>query len=506
MDSRVKRVLVLGGGSAGFLAAISLKTKLPQLEVVVIRSKEIGTIMVGEGTTDSVPRFLHGYLLIDPGLFYAQARPSWKLGIRFLWGGRPHFNYTFTRQLDNQLNGLSRANGYYCEENFEYADVTGALMQHDRVFARDQNGLPVVDMFTAYHLENEKIVGFFEDYAPRLGIEVLDDTVDDVRQNNLGISEVKLKSGRSEKADLFVDCSGFRSVLLRGALKEPFISYDSSLFCDRAVTGGWMRGDDEPILPYTTSETMDAGWAWKIEHETLVNRGYVYSSNFISDEDAEDEFRKKNPKVESTRIVKFATGRYRNMWVKNVVAIGNAGGFVEPLEASSLATICEACAYLVKSLSEANLTIEPTQVRLYNRFANKLWDDIRKFLAVHYRFNTRMETPFWQACCADVDLAGAEEIVEYYRANGPALTWGRMILGAYDPFGYEGYLNMLVGQNVSYRNTYRPTAEEWRVWNQARAEMMTIARQGFPVREALDMVHDPRWSWDIEFFKRAAYW
>ncbi|MFP6659558.1 MAG: hypothetical protein VB853_15350, partial [Pirellulales bacterium] len=99
-----------------------------------------------------------------------------------------------------------------------------------------------------------------------------------------------------------------------------------------------------------------------------------------------------------------------------------------------------------------------------------------------------------------------EEIVEYYRANGPALTWGHMILGAYDPFGYEGYLNMLVGQKVRYKNTYRPTAQEWRVWNQARAEMMTIARQGFPVREALDMVHDPRWSWDIEFFKRAAYW
>src|SRR5205814_5969658 len=143
----------------------------------------------------------------------------------------------------------------------------------------------------------------------------------------------RLESGAVLDADLFVDASGFRAQLLGKTLKEPFYSYKDSLFCDKAVVGGWKR-EAEPIKPYTTAETMDAGWCWQIEHEHHINRGYVYSSSFISDEAALAEFLRKNPKVAiQPRVVRFRTGRYQRTWIGNVVAVGNATGFVEPLEA-----------------------------------------------------------------------------------------------------------------------------------------------------------------------------
>src|SRR5262249_35835047 len=159
-----------------------------------------------------------------------------------------------------------------------------------------------------------------------------------VEQDEHCITGLKLASGRSRDADLYVDCSGFRSVLLSEALGEPFVNFSSTLYCDRALAGGWDR-TTERIKPYTTAETLDAGWCWQTEHPNRIIRGYVYSSAFISDEDAEREFRSKNPKIEKARLLKFPSGRYRNSWVKNVVAIGNASGFVEPLEATSLHVI-----------------------------------------------------------------------------------------------------------------------------------------------------------------------
>src|SRR6185436_5095512 len=150
-----------------------------------------------------------------------------------------------------------------------------------------------------------------------------------------GIAALVAEDGRRITGDLYIDSSGFRSELLGRALQEPFLNYDDALFCDKAVIGGWPR-TNEPILPYTTAETMDSGWCWQIEHENFINRGYVYSSAFISDDAAREELLRKNPKVATVpRVVRFRSGRYERSWVGNVVAVGNAAGFVEPLEATA---------------------------------------------------------------------------------------------------------------------------------------------------------------------------
>jgi len=505
MNEPVRKVIVLGGGSSGLLAAISLKIKLPDLHVLVIRSTRLGTIMVGEGTSDNVPVYLHGFLGIDPKRFHREAAPTWKIGIRFLWGSRSHFNYTFTRQVTTHYERLPRPNSYYCQEAFEFGDVYGALMQSDRACLRNPDGGPALTTNYAYHMENAKLVEFLEKYAEEVGVELIDDAVADVRTGPEGVEALRLESGGQQSADLYVDSSGFRSVLLGKTMEVPFESYKSTLFCDRAVTGGWKR-TDEPIKPYTTSETMNAGWAWQIEHEDLINRGYVYSSDFISDDEAEAEFRAKNPKIESTRLVKFVSGSYQQHWVKNVVAIGNAGGFVEPLQSTSLAVICELCAGLVRALVEAGGRRSESQVARYNHLASFLWGAVRRFLAVNYKFNTRIETPFWRACRSDVDLAGAEEVVEYYHANGPSTAWGVYLVSPLDPFGYEGYLTMLLGQKAPHRADYQPAPEEIQFWNAARIHMLGQAKQGMTVRESLDFIRQPGFEWNPEFYRRASLW
>jgi tryptophan 7-halogenase len=236
---RVGHVVILGGGSAGFLVAITLRTKVPDLRVTVIRSKDIGIIGVGEGTTVLVPSHLHRYLGIDRAAFYAAAKPVWKLGIRFLWGPRPQFNYTFTHQLDAKFQGLPRHNGFYCDEQFDYTDLAGALMQYDRAFARRRDGLPLVTDDHAYHLENADLVVFLESHAAGLGVRVVDDTVVEVRRDTSGdVAGLALAGGCVETGELYVDCSGFASVLLGKTLGEPFVSFAGTLFCDRAVVGG----------------------------------------------------------------------------------------------------------------------------------------------------------------------------------------------------------------------------------------------------------------------------
>ena len=496
MRTAVSKVIVLGGGSAGFLAALALKSKLPDLRVTVIRSKDIGIIGVGEGSTVSLTDFLHRYLNIPPGQFLEVAQPIWKLGLKFIWGPRPYFNYTFNPlQLDGIPSGLRRVKGFYVNEVMEYEDPVSAMMTHDRVFPRRAGGGPSLHANFAYHFENEKFVRFLEGYAQRLGVVILDETVESVEQSEAGVGALRLACGRSETADLFVDASGFASVLLGKALGVPFISYQDSLFCDRAVVGGWDR-TDEPIHPYTTCETMDCGWCWQIEHETRINRGYVYCSAFISDEQAEREFRLGNPKLGPTRIVKFRSGRHEQCWVKNVVAIGNAGGFVEPLEATALGAIAQQSRTLADLLLDGDRVVTDAARRHYNLYHGRYWDSIRNFLAVHYRFNTRHQTPFWQECQEKTDLAGAEEIVSVYRENGPTFLFGATLFTPADQFGPAGYVAMLLGQKVAHAAAHHADATELRAWEAFRQLQKQFALGALTVPETLAAIRSPSWNWE----------
>lgn len=479
----VQRVAVLGGGSAGFIAALTLKRRLPQLEVTVLRSPELGIIGVGEGTTVAFPRHFFENLKLKRKQFYEEAEPTWKLGLKFLWGPRPHFFYAFATEYEQPIAGLSRNPGFYMTERDTYPGPVATMMAQDKAFGRSPNGQPLIHGQHAFHVENKKLVRWLENVSLEMGVVIRDATVR-AEPGAQGVGALVTEQGERFTADLYVDASGFRSELLGGVMAEPFVSYRDSLFCDRAVIAGWAR-TDEPIKPYTLAETMDAGWCWQIEHEHWINRGYVYASQFLDEEAALHEFLRKNPKVSTTpRVVKFRCGRFARNWVGNVVGIGNAVGFVEPLEATALQAICVESITLADSLGDSRCEPTPSLVALYNRFNTQVWDDIRDFLAVHYKFNTLLDTPFWRACRAETRIHGAEAMVQFYQENGPS-TLSAQLLHPSNSFGVQGYLSLLVGQGVAHGKPFAPPPRESELWRARCVAWAREAQRAMDVKECL---------------------
>lgn len=204
----------------------------------------------------------------------------------------------------------------------------------------------------------------------------------------------------------------------------------------------------------------------------------------------------KNPKVGPTRVVSFVSGRRKRQWVKNVVAIGNAGGFVEPLEATALGVIAQQSRTLADALLRADRQPRQSQVAQFNRFFERAWDDIRGFLALHYKFNTRLDTPFWQHCREETDLAGVEPVVEYYQENGPDGFWGQTLLENPDnQFKIGGYFTLLAGMAVPYRKTFEFTAADLAAKKRRWLMYEQHARGGLTVREMLAAIRAPGWKW-----------
>ena len=370
-------------------------------------------------------------------------------------------------------------------------------MEEGRVFCRDPRagGAPDMSVPFGFHIENLKLVATLEAMAQELGVVFVEGKVSSTERGPAGIASLLLEDGRRLAADLFLDTSGFRSELLGRALEEPFVSYDRALFCDRAVIGGWAR-TTEPILPYTIAETMDAGWAWQIEHEHHINRGYVYCSQAISDEAACEEFLRKNPQApQSPRVVKFRSGRYRRAWVENVVAIGNAAGFVEPLEATALGVIALQCQTLVTFLADAGLRPTPTLRALHNGVSAESMDSTRDFLALHYKLNTRIDNDFWRHCRADTDMGALGPLLTFYRENGPMAAARYTLATQLNPFGIEGHLAMLIGNRAPHDAPHRATETECAAWGQIRSGLRAQAGQGMTMAQALATTRSPQWRW-----------
>ena len=498
MNQQVNKIVVVGGGSAGLISALSLKDQLPACEIVIVRSSRIPVIGVGESTTSAVPRFLHRNLRLDHGSFYREVKPSWKLGVRLEWGHPDisHFNYSFDSQFDRIEPGMLRGGAYACIDDFMDVGHYSAMM--DRALSpliRMPNGQVIIGEAHGYHIHNPWFVSYLEGVATGRGISIVDAEVKDVTQLESGnIESIVLTDGHRIHGDLFIDCSGFPSLLLNRRMGVEWISYADSVPCDTAIVGNWQR-TDEPILPYTTAQTMDHGWCWRIDFRDHINRGYVFSSKFASVEDAEAEMRRLNPKLEAdTNIVQFKCGRHQDFWVGNVAALGNAYGFVEPLESTALQLIIEQARFLAASLYDADSAIVPAMQRVENERARQLWDDVRDFLAVHFKFNRKRTTPFWRHCQDNTNLAGASDIVDYYRQMGPSALSTRLIHQR-GVFGYVGYMTLLLGQRVELDYPHRASDTDRAIWHAYRNQVRSEITQSIPMAEAIRMVGSDDWKW-----------
>ncbi|MBK7400193.1 MAG: tryptophan 7-halogenase [Myxococcales bacterium] len=439
----IHTVGVVGGGTSGYFAALALQRRFPGLAITVLESPTIPIIGVGEATTTLMPPFLHAELGLDVVELFERVRPSFKLGIRFEWGKpAPHaFSYPFGPTDPHAA--------FTYDGDLRAQSLTSLLMQG--------NGGPVVADDTgthsllpsqkvAYHLDNAPFVAFLADAARARGIQHRTATIDEVEVGEQGVSGLRLSDGTTARFDLYVDASGFRSLLLGKALGTPFESFASTLFCDTAVVAAVPHGG--LVRPYTTAETMDAGWCWRIPVEREDHRGYVFSSAHLSLDAAAAELARKNPGAGEPWVVRFRSGRHRRCFAGNVLALGNAYGFVEPLESTALHMVIVTLHYALGALASGGAA----QRDDVDAKVGAHWDFLRGFLGLHYRFNRRLDTPFWQAARAEVDLAGLTPFVERFRAGDAFRLDARGHQHGDPAFGNEGASILLLGQEVPFDN------------------------------------------------------
>ena len=417
-NNQVKKIVIVGGGTAGWLSANYLNRFLnsgvnsdKRVCITLIESPEIGTISVGESTVPTL-RTTMAYLGLDEQEWMTRCNATFKSGIKFVdWvkssdsGANNFYWHPFERPpsikkfdlayywLKRRRLGNTEPLAYACAVTPTLSDVKKSPKLLD-----DPSYKATYPY--AYHLDATKLTFYLAEVAVQKGVTHLTDKVLDVSFDERGyISYLRTEKNGDIFADLFIDCSGFRSLLINQALKEPFISFSDSLFCDSAIAMPMRTDpDNKEINTFTTATALRAGWAWDVPLFARKGVGYVYSSNFISNEVAESELRRflgvQGVDIEA-RHIKFRVGRQRNCWVKNCVAIGLASGFIEPLEATGIYLIEIALKLLVDHFPGKQF--EPKIIARYNRVMAGVYEDIRDFIVLHYCTTNREDTPFWAA-------------------------------------------------------------------------------------------------------------
>lgn len=408
--SEIKSVGVIGGGTAGYLTAISFKKLLPKIEVTLIESPHIPVIGVGEASTPNIIFLLHHLLKLDVVEFYQKVQPTWKLGIKFFWGfpGDYYFFNPF-----GKLDFLSSLK--------EFGDVNtssfnAVLMNSGNsfIFKNRNNGTSSYQAASyrqsyAYHLDNKLLVSYLNQKAKNFNISLIPEEIGQVKKNNEGgedkIDHVVTKAGRTLKFDLYIDCSGFQSLLLEKNMDSKFIDYSSTLFTNHAVTAnGSNQGN---IKPHTLATSMNHGWQWTIPMREEDHLGYVFSNHFCSVDEATDEMNKKTPGLTNHKLVRFRSGRHEHFWKGNVVGIGNSYAFVEPLESTGVFMIIMEIIRLIRKISK-DKKISIARDKLNSRMNNH-WDALKWFLGIHFKYNTKYATEFWKACNNDIEDIYNEE-------------------------------------------------------------------------------------------------
>jgi tryptophan halogenase len=464
-----KSVVIVGGGTAGWMTAAYLKKAAPSINVTLIESATIRSVGVGEATFSTVKLFFD-FLGLDEQDWMPSCNATYKLAIKFAnWRqDGAHFYHPFQR--------------YETVDGYNMGEWWLKLKAHDEPFDQACFSIPalceakrsprffdgrvfddkVQDFFAggrqpknsflsdhkvqypyAYQFDASLLAGFLKQYATSRGVRQVIDEVNEVKlREDGGIDHVVTQSHGPIHGDLFVDCTGFRGLLINQALNEPFISFSDSLLCDSAIA---LQVDAEGIEPYTTATALSSGWVWNIPLYGRTGTGYVYSSAFTSKEDAEREFRRHvGPAADDLRAnhIKMRIGRCRNSWVKNCVAIGLSSGFVEPLESTGIFFIQHGIEELVSHLP--GNTIDEEMVRSYNRVIAEGIDGVRDFLVLHYCTTERTDTEFWRATKQTALPQDLRERLDVWKHRLPN---AKNINPAYHGFEFYSYSVMLLGLN-----------------------------------------------------------
>ncbi|MDE3272152.1 tryptophan halogenase family protein [Pseudoalteromonas sp. G4] len=402
-----KKIVVLGGGSAGWMAASLLHHSWASkgVEITLIESDMIGVVGVGEGSTPSLKYFFEK-LQIAENEWMPFCNATYKCGISFPnWTSHLEENeyfhpfysdhdwktgQAFIHNCNVRRQGYdiqTRPNHYWLQAKLAKNNLSPKLK-------KPQNK----ELDYGYHFDSQKLGEFLKNRAIKLGIKHIIGTVDVVNNDNKGVQSLTLSCGKTINGDLFIDATGFASLLLQKTLKVPFISYEDYLLNDSAIAIPTETLTDDDISPQTVSRALSAGWAWTIPLRNRNGNGYVYSSKYISPEDAEAELRAYLGISErddiKARHIKMRLGRVAKHWHLNVLGVGLSQGFIEPLEATALSCIQYTVEHFIETIETgADIT---TLQEPFNQQINTVYDAIRDYISAHYRLNTRDDSAYWR--------------------------------------------------------------------------------------------------------------
>ena len=452
----VRRIVILGGGSAGWMSAAALARALVGQGHVItlIESEAIGTVGVGEATVPPIHEF-NRYLRIDPAEFLRATNGTIKLGIQFDgWGGTDACYFHPFGYLGIEMGGI-HFHHYWLRHLAAGGDPDHAPYNLETMAARAGRFAPGTrhgPVHHAVHFDAAGYARFLRTHAEAGGVTRVEGKVAEVRLDPEDgfIDSLLLDDGRTVAGDLFVDCSGFRGVLIEGALKSGYVDWRHWLPCDSAVAMPSARQDDPP--PFTRSTAREAGWQWRIPLQHRDGNGYVYSSAHLGHDDAVAKLTERLPGAalaEPNRL-RFAAGHRRAIWNRNCVAIGLAGGFIEPLESTSIHLIQTAIIRLLALLPRDGF--DPGIAARFNRETINEVERIRDFVIAHYALAGRDDTPFWRDVAAAPIPDSLAERIAVFRATG------NILFEPGDLFGPTNWYCVLAGQGVRAQS-WHPIAD-----------------------------------------------
>lgn len=402
-NMRPKQIIIVGGGTAGWMCANLLAAKWASTgtQITLVESSSIGTLGVGEGSTPFLRTFF-AQLNISEEQWMPACDATYKCGITFPnWCSEQANNsyfHPFYSEIDSQLvtDFFSACNqrreGFDCDSHPDHYFVTAYVAQQNKAPKLAQDAQSDIDY--AYHFDATKLGLFLKNHGLSLGVKCIDDEVTKVNSGPLGIEALETTQNGILYADFFIDCSGFSGLLIQQTLGEQLIDYSGYLPNNRAVAIQSENAENSVLKSFTLSKGLKHGWRWSIPLQSRTGNGYVYCSDFVSEQAAEQELREEINDFESKALhLHWTPGRINQHWKQNCLAVGLSQGFLEPLEAPMLniaQQTCEAFIEFVETLTNAEQSRQQ-----FNLLINNMIDGTRDYLQAHYKLNSRTDTPYW---------------------------------------------------------------------------------------------------------------
>lgn len=439
----VRKIVIAGGGTSGWCVAAALSRQLgPTFDITLIESEEIGTVGVGEATFPTIRTF-HKILDLDEREFLRVTRGSIKLGISFENWARLGDRYVHSFGILGRSTWLGDFHHFWVaaqaagfgDELGDYCFEHKAAREH-KFFTSEESKINY-----AYHFDASLYARFLRGRSEALGVKRVEGKIGKVVQHPESgfIEALVMESGQRIEGDLFIDCTGFRGLLIEQTLEAGYEDWSQWLRNDSALA---LQTDYplENIPPYTRAIAHQSGWQWKIPLQHRQGTGHVYSTAYTNDEEARKVLMgnlEGNIRVE-LRLLKFKTGRRKSAWIKNCVAIGLAGGFVEPLESTSIHLIQAGITRLLRLFPAAGCS--ESVIRQYNQESKTEYERIRDFIVLHYKATERDDTPYWRDCRDMVIPDSLAQRLELYRETGLVFP------DSADVFRIDSWIQVLVGQ------------------------------------------------------------